>query len=321
MKILLTGASSFTGYWFACALSAAGHEVCCAVRGEVAQQDGVRGERVRRLADAVRCEHGVVFGSAGFMRLVDEGGWDVLCHHAAEASDYGSPAFDWHAALAANTHELPEVLDRLVKAGCGRVVLTGSVFERGEGTGVWSGVEPASRDSRAVSAYGLSKTLTAEVFRYHAALRGLALGKFVIPNPFGPLEDLRFTAYLLRQWFAGDVAEVRTPEYVRDNIHVSLLARAYAGFVTALSPEAGFVRLSPSGYSERQGEFAERFARELRPRLELPCKLAHAEQTRFDEPRVRINTDPLDHAALAWSEPAAWDEVAEYAREMQRQAD
>jgi len=318
MKILLTGASSFTGYWFARALSAAGHTVCCAIRGAPTQRDGVRGERVRRLAGVARCEYGVVFGSAEFIELIDQGNWDVLCHHAAEVGGYQSPDFDWHAALAANTRELPAVLEHLVKAGCGRVVLTGSVFERGEGSGAWPGLEPARADSRAFSAYGLSKTLTAEVFRYQAALRGLALGKFVIPNPFGPLEEPRFTAHLLRRWFAGDVAEVRTPEYVRDNIHVSLLARAYTEFVTTLSPAAEFERLSPTGYVERQGDFAERFARELRPRLDLPCRLVQAEQASFDEPRVRINTDVPGHAALAWNESAAWDDVADYAREVHR---
>ena len=58
----------------------------------------------------------------------------------------------------------------------------------------------------------------------------MPLGKFVIPNPLGPFEEPRFCAYLIRQWQAGEAAEVRTPAYVRDNIHVDLLAAAYAAF-------------------------------------------------------------------------------------------
>ena len=37
-----------------------------------------------------------------------------------------------------------------------------------------------------------------------------------------------------------------------------------------------------------------------------------AEQTEFTEPRIRVNTDPLDTSALGWSEAEAWDELASY---------
>jgi hypothetical protein len=43
-----------------------------------------------------------------------------------------------------------------------------------------------------------------------------------------------------------------------------------------------------------------------------------ANQTSFPEPRVRINTDVLDAAALGWDEAAAWDEFARYYLELLR---
>ena len=76
-----------------------------------------------------------------------------------------------------------------------KVVLTGSVFEQREGAG--------TEGLRAVSPYGLSKGLTADVFSYFTELLGMKLGKFVIPNPFGPLEEPRFTSYLIHNWFQG----------------------------------------------------------------------------------------------------------------------
>jgi nucleoside-diphosphate-sugar epimerase len=75
--------------------------------------------------------------------------------------------------------------------GCNRVIVTGSVFEPNEG---------GEGDTRAVSPYGLSKGLTFHVFKYFAETLGMQLGKFVIPNPFGPYEEPRFTAYLIRSW-------------------------------------------------------------------------------------------------------------------------
>ena len=90
--------------------------------------------------------------------------------------------------------------------------------------------EPALADCEAFSPYGLSKGMTWQVFRYHAKVRDIRLGKFVIPNPFGPYEEQRFTHYLIKNWMAGGTPPVNMPDYVRDNIHVSLLAKAYLHF-------------------------------------------------------------------------------------------
>ncbi|MEQ9004299.1 MAG: NAD-dependent epimerase/dehydratase family protein, partial [Pseudomonadales bacterium] len=202
------------------------------------------------------------------------------------------------------TCELPRALAALGRRGCARVLLTGSVFEGGEGAG--------SEDLPAFSPYGLSKEMTASAFRYFVARAGMRLGKFVIPNPFGPFEEPRFTAYLVRTWAGGETARVSTPDYVRDNIHVDLLAKAYADFAASLPEAAGFDAFYPSGYVETQGRFAERFAAEMRPRLGLECGLDLALQTEFPEPRMRVNTDPLNGAAMGWSEASAWDAIADY---------
>jgi hypothetical protein len=108
---------------------------------------------------------------------------------------------------------------------------------------------------------------------------------------------------------------VKTPAYVRDNIHVSLLAKSYARFVGALSPNAGFEKHGPSGYIESQLSFARRFAHEMSERLQLECPVAEALQTEFEEPRIRINTDAVNAVDLGWDEAAAWDDVADYYRE------
>jgi nucleoside-diphosphate-sugar epimerase len=184
-------------------------------------------------------------------------------------------------------------------------VLTGSFFEPNEGAG--------SKPLRPFSAYGLSKGLTATAAEFYAGREGFTFEKFVIPHPFGPYEEPRFTAYLMKTWLAGETARVQTPRYVRDNIHVSLLAKAYAAFVGA--GQAGTVwRLNPSGYAESQGAFTQRLRNEAAARLGPPCGLEFGTQTEFPEPPVRINTDLLDAERLKWREAQAWDEfVAFYA--------
>ena len=309
MKILFTGASSFTGYWFVQELSRAGHEVTAIFRRRSEDYtDELRRKRVQALKQVCRPTFGVDFGGEGFLKLVKQPGWDVLCHHAAEVTNYKSPDFNATAAVENNTRNLAAVLNAMKDAGCGKIVLTGSVFENDEGAG--------SEGLPAFSPYGLSKGLTAQMFRYYAARAGLSLGKFVIPNPFGPLEEPRFTAYLVKNWFAGATPAVSTPVYVRDNIHVSLLAKSYVDFVRSLPGAAGFRKIKPSGYVESQGSFALRFAREMQPRLRLACQVEMKQQTDFSEPRVRINTDVPDAAALGWDENAAWDAIADYYRQV-----
>lgn len=306
MKILLTGASSFTGYWFVRELAAAGHEVVAVLRRRPEDYpDEARRERARRVVElAAAPAFGCSFGDDAFLGLVRDGGFDVLAHHAADVTNYRSPDFDAVGAAANNARNLPAVLAAFKGAGGRRLVLTGSVFEGGEGSG--------SEGLPDFSPYGLSKRLTAEAFRYYCGRDGLSLGKFVIPNPFGPFEEPRYTAYLIKNWLAGETPSCANPAYVRDNIPASLLAKAYAGFVAGLSEAPGFARLNPMGYAETQGAFTLRLAEAMRPRLGLPCQVELKKQTAFPEPRVRINTDIPDAEALGWDESAAWDEMADF---------
>jgi UDP-glucose 4-epimerase len=310
MKILFTGGSSFTGSWFIQELAASGHQVTAIFRrGADEYTDETRCRRVAMAALVCRPVYGCSFGDERFINLIAEGGWDLLSHHAADVRNYKSPDFDAIAALGKNTDNLLRVLDALKATGCYRVLLTGSVFEGREGAG--------SQGLPDFSPYGLSKALTAQVFRYYCARAELGLGKFVIPNPFGPYEEPRFTAYLIKNWLAGSMPNCSSPTYVRDNIHVSLLAKAYTQFAMEV-PTNGFTRTNPSGYAESQGAFTLRLAQEMRPRLALPCPVELKKQVDFPEPRVRINTDPVDGDALGWDESAAWDEMAQYYQHLHR---
>jgi nucleoside-diphosphate-sugar epimerase len=179
------------------------------------------------------------------------------------------------------------------------------VFENDEG----AGDEPR----RAFSPYGLSKGLTFQVFRYYCQEAGLPLGKFVIPNPFGPFEEPRFTAFLMKNWKAGKPVEVKTPDYVRDNIHVGLLAAAYAKFAGRVAAaKEPLIKINPSGYAEKQGEFAQRVGREVKSRLGWACELKLAKQVDFSEPLNRVNTEPAAQLVPEWNESKAWDAFAEF---------
>lgn len=306
MKILFTGASSFTGFWFVQSLLAAGHEVTATCTKDAGSYDGVRATRMSRIGDGCEIVHGTSFGDGRFIDIIrGQRQWDLLCHHGSFVGNHKDAGFDVATALASNTNNLPQVLDALKNAGCAKVMLTGSYFEAGEG---------GQKDDFPFSPYGLAKTFTTMCFKQQCARLGMELGHFVIPNPFGPHEDdkTRFTTYLMRQWAAGKEAEVQTPDYVRDNIHVRLLAAAYAQAAEMMQEAAALQAFRPSCYVETQGRFAQRIADEAKCRSGLECRLSMERQSSFDEPASLANTDSITAGQSEFTETELWDEFVDY---------
>ncbi len=306
MKILFTGASSFTGYWFVKHLCDAGHDVTCIfTKKSVFEYDGIRRLRIDALMDKVNPAFDTQFGSEGFISIIQNSAFDVLCHHAAEVRNYKDPNFDVVSALKANTLNISHVFEALKTNNCGHVLITGSVFEGGEGMGT-DGLDH-------FSPYGLSKALTSEMFHYYAKRYNIPIGKFIVPNPFGPLEEKRFTHYLITQWMDGKTPNVSTPLYLRDNIHISLLADYYVYFLQKLvAGDAVALKISPSGYAGSQADFVDILSRQMSSRLLKPCNFNIQVQTDFNEPLKRVNFDKISTVEDAFDESKAWDDLKGY---------
>ncbi len=302
MNLLFTGASSFTGMWFVKELAESGFNVTATFTRSKDDYQGLRKERVEIALKYCKPLFNCPFGSDSFIKNIDN--FDIFCHHAADVTDYKSLDFDFTKALSNNCKNVDRVLKTLQDKGLKKVILTGSVFEQNEG----EGTSPLI----AFSPYGLSKGLTADVFKYFTALYKIKLGKFVIPNPFGPYEEARFTSYLVKSWFKESRPKVSSPLYIRDNIHVTLLAKSYMDFVKNLNENPGFEKFNPSGLRASQGEFTKYFADNLQKRLNVACDYELCEQTDFLEPLERFNLNQLDHDRLGWNEEKSWDELAEY---------
>lgn len=307
MRVLLTGASSFSGLWLVRALVAAGAEVTAVARGHPGSYDPLRRLRIERVARLASTRFELPFGGAGFLELVATAGpFDVLCLHHAEVGDFRRRDYDALDAARANTANIETVLDRLRRRGLRRVVLTGSVFEADEGDG--------DRPLEAIGAYGLAKTLTASLVRHAAAARGIELLKITLPSPFGAFQAGGLAEHLLRAWQAGEVPRLRHPERVRDFVPIDLLAAHYAGLALGrLRPAAGG-RANPSGHVESCAAFAERLAREMRPRLGAACHVAlgdhPAGEAADGEPHCRFNTEPLPALFDRAAQERSWDRLA-----------
>jgi nucleoside-diphosphate-sugar epimerase len=298
MRVLLTGASSFSGMWIAEALASRGHEVVAVARGG-AYADPLRQARMDRVAAVAEIVTDAPFGSDAFLDLLKARRFDVLGLHGAEVGDYKSPTYDMPAAVASNTLNAEAAFDAAPGA---RVVLTGTVFEPDEG----QGTEPLV----SFSPYGTAKALTGQRMQATAEAAGLTVSKFVIPNPFGPWEERKFQRLVMTRWSRGEPVHIDQALYVRDNIPVDLLALAYAATV-----EGRFgAYCAPSCYAEPVGAFFQRMAREVRLRTGWDCPLTLAGTQEFKEPADRTNRTQLDKAALGWSEAAFWDAYADHYR-------
>ena len=303
--VLLTGATSFTGLWIAQALAAAGFEITAAIQRPRAAYDPERLARIARLEAVCEPVFDCPFASPRFHDLIRARRPRALAHHAADVTGYREPGFDALAAFRRNTDGALEVLRALAEAGAAAVLVTGTVFEAGEGGG--------AEEPLAVTPYGLSKTLSNQAFAHFADWTGLGFGRFVIPSPYGAYEQKRFPWHLFRSWFAGETPNVRTPLYLRDHLAAPLLGAAYAEYLQALLSRGAAPVARPSGWIATQGDFARKLAAEAARRLGRQCPLALMDQTEFAEPLKRVNSQPVPRAG--WDEGAFWDDyVGWYAR-------
>ena len=297
MRILITGPTSFSGAFFIEALSKAGHDVVATFTKSIDSYSGVRGLRAKKAASHATIHEGVCFGDERFLELVEQESFDVFCHHGAWTHDYNSMDYDFESAFATNTRAMNKVCKALSENGCRKIIVSGSIF--GAATPVFS-------------PYGLVKRMTFQTTEFYGTHFGMHVSKFVIPNPFGPLDNPKLIDYLGREWYAGRTPCIRTPLYVRDNLPVTLMALGFVHWVEQCPDTVGTSSYAPAGYISTMGEFVERVASELRIRLGLECAVEMGTQTDFSQPMVLVNDTLLQHQFPEWDEADFWAELAEH---------
>lgn len=304
MRILFTGSSSFTGFHFIKMLAKAGHEIIAFFSSREADYRDIRKLRVDKVKQVAECIFECPLGSEKFISMINElNGVDIFCYHYSFTENYRSSSFEISKALEKNTKNIDSIFNELSKKGCLKIIYTGSIFEPNEGIG--------DNPDVPFSLYGISKYTTYEIIRHFALKYNLDVGKFVIPNPFGPYEEKRFVYYLMKCWFNNETPTIKTPMYVRDNVHISLLSLAYKDFLES-ERSSKFYKINPSGYVETIENFTRRLSKEMRNRLGLKCDFILKKQMDFGEPIVMINKDNLHIRYPQWDETKAWDDVANY---------
>lgn len=266
-------------------------------RTPVRLQPEIVSKRLLGIEESISWLENVSHGSEEMVKSLSQAKAETFIIHAHPMEGFKSQEYDLGAVIHQMTHNLHNEIKSFVNAGGQRVIYSGSVFE--------PNTQLATAPNVAASKYGISKAVVWESLRRECEFFGVSLSRVTIPNPFGVGEIGRFGNYLTGEWRIGTTPVVKTPDYIRDNIHVRELATRYADFVIENSFENQNLR--PSGYIESQLAFAQRMAFEFSVRSGKTLLVDSETQIDFFEPLVLIN-DGSKSTSFAEKESEFWDE-------------
>ena len=293
-RILFTGASSFSGLHLIIALSRAGHKVIASCTKPSHAYQEIRLQRLEILNSYCHLVYEVSFGTPSFLQLIAENPVDIFCHHAGYTNNYKSFDYDIHTAFSSQTHNLLLVLQTLQKQGLQCVIVTSSIFE-GDHCIIKGGFAP-------FSPYGLIKKHIFESFALYGQHLGIPVHRFIIPNPFGAYDNpQKLPTYLYMQWFQNYIVEVQTPQYIRDNICVELLAKVYQNWLESLPSHSQNQVLAPSGRVSSMKDFVGWLANIFQQHFGWSCKYYCKPQIHFPQPLLLINPTPAQKL-VSWNE-------------------
>ncbi len=314
-KILLTGATSFTGAHIGRSLVDRGWEVWATLTQTL---DETRNDP-QRLA---RMEFSKIknwvsnssLGSPAFEKLLVENKFKVWINHGAPISGYRKMDFNYSKSALESLQGVEKNLKIFSQGGGGLLIHTGTIFEPNEGCET-PGLEGASE---ALSPYGISKNWVWQATRFWAQKENVNTTKIIIPNPIGAFENQdRLLPVFAKSWKAGaSLPTLRGGNLVRDNLPASWLAEVYADEVAIHLKSFGPTRQTrirrPSGFVLKQKDFLEmaiKNFREINPKIKFDYKL---DESPVDDVAERFNLEPVEELLKPHSQKEFWDDYSSY---------
>lgn len=303
-QILLTGVSSFTGCWFAKILYEAGYNLVCPLPREKKYYTDLKKQRLKFLPPEIEVIFNAPFGSDNFFQILERE-FDLLCLHGSYVLDYGKDSFRFSEAISQNLHRIEDVLRKAIEFDIKGLIWTSSIFE--------NAIKISSKKTNVPLwfKYALSKKMTGISLEHLCWEKNINFGRFVISNPFGPLQDKKIAHFLAKNFIEKQSFEVKTPHYIRDLIHVRHLAFAYCKMIDSFFTKKPFVFLDPCEYVGSLLSFAKLFYNEFSVRRGYLCKVSYCEMS-FTEPLELINKTDVSSSIENYDPSLCWDELVNY---------
>ena len=293
IKIIISGVSSFSGAHFAYQMLEEGFEVYGFSRNvsDWTSEQDARIRWIRKKFPEFQIFDLVELNKISHLEI------SAILLHGGVTLDYRNKSFDVQAAVKESLEVNEILMSYFPKAA---IMQTGTFSEPDESSGEY----PRS----SFNPYSTSKALIwQELKKRYSSKRKMA--KYVMPNPFGPLESKRFTDYLLKSWAQKLVPEISFPFHVRDNVPIDLLRLHYSESVKRFLNDEKRSIFYPSKYPETVLAFAERYSREISKRSNLQLQLKIKLNSEYIEPIVRVNSEPCEWTVKNWNENLSWNYI------------
>ena len=230
MRVLLTGAGGFIGAQVARALLARGAEVHAVVR------DRSRAPRLAAVEKELTIHEADLVDPAARVRVVEASRPETCVHgawYAVPGKYLDAPENLTHVAASL------DLAQRLVHAGCTRLVGLGTCFEYDTSLGV---PLRESSPTRPRFLYAASKLALHDMLSMYAPLAKVGFAWCRIFYQYGPMEAReRLVPHVVDRLLGGGIAETTEGGQIRDFLHVADVGAAIAA--VALSDVQGAVNV------------------------------------------------------------------------------
>lgn len=303
LRVAITGASSFTAFWAARAFSAQGARVTALCkRGSLEAYDGLKRKRLELLSSQVDLHFGVKGEDGSMAFWIETHRPDVWIHHHHSMENYKTPSYDMVRADRVGVDPLKEIFASLKKSGAKGVIFSGSYMEPGEG---------GTKNPANASPFAVSSQRTWEAVQERCREFEFPLGKVVIPNPIGPLENEdRIVPLLMKNAKAKTPFHVANAESIVDCLPVKTLASVYLESCSDVLRRESRVR-RPSGWVTSVKGLIETVNRELLMKR-LNMGLCETLLVTPQEPKIAFTNIATERQRFDMS--AFWDEYAKFIR-------
>lgn len=282
--VIMSGVSSFTGYWFAKELKEAGVETIGTLTREINEYTGLERARIELLqARGVVIRDQLPTQSKKYLELLDSFDRPTLALHGAPTA--ATKNADYVRTISEIYATIPELFFEL-KQKKGSVIVTESAYQYLN--------KSVSRD------YGIAKAVLSEIYTGYAEKLGLDISRFVIGNPFGPLQGGRLASYIMECLSKQHKVELKKPDDIQNNQLIFPLAREYSALAQS-NPKLRPRTLVPIQYVETNRQFLRRLTLGFKEYQKLIAPKPEA----IDAPEIYLPLRDGDFKKI-YSQPADW---------------
>lgn len=272
--VYVSGATSFTGAWIAKNFSNQGFSVYSSGSDQVQGYDEIRQKRYSLLKSFVK-SHFALSDSSDLENSILNSKPEVFVFHHHYMKNYRSSDYEFDKAVEFGKSQADIIIRSLKSVNAKGIIYTGSYFEAGE---------RGSQLNNVVTPYAASKTEVYNYLKSQCELHGLMLGKVVIPNPIGPLENLdRLIPTVVRKTLCKEKVSIPNPNLIANNIDVRKLADNYVS--VALQSNFDKVEARPDGWMISTGALLQ------------TCVVGLISQLTSDAPQIDFGTPLLEELA------------------------